>query len=233
MAIIQYNKGKTTIYTTGESISGLTASPNTYYLGVDVNTGNFEKLNPDGNVVDIETGGRTTNYKSYTALLTQSGGNSVIGLGSGNLTIGTTYEITGYVSGDDFTNVGAPSNTVGVKFVATGTVPAAWTNKGTELQYNAGAPVVTLLENTLDGVPTYSYVGVGTYSINLDSTFVFGKTVVTIGQGDVYYANGGFYYELDASTMPNAITFTNIQSSTDNIMDDLLYNTPIEIKVYN
>lgn len=53
--IIQYNNGKTTILTTGESISGLTPETNTYYVGVDNNSGTYEKLNPDGSVIDLET----------------------------------------------------------------------------------------------------------------------------------------------------------------------------------
>lgn len=51
---------------------------------------------------------------------------------SGLLTIGVTYEITTFETGDDFTNVGAASNANGVTFVATGTTPDDWTN-GSEL----------------------------------------------------------------------------------------------------
>ncbi len=47
---------------------------------------------------------------------------------SGTLDIGYRYLINNYVSGDDFTNVGAPSNATGVEFVASGTTPAVWTN---------------------------------------------------------------------------------------------------------
>jgi len=47
---------------------------------------------------------------------------------SGLLIVGATYIISAYVSGDDFTNVGASSNTNGEIFAATGTTPAVWTN---------------------------------------------------------------------------------------------------------
>lgn len=50
---------------------------------------------------------------------------------SGSLTVGTAYRISNYVTGDSFTNVGAPSNTTGVEFVATGTTPTTWTNSST------------------------------------------------------------------------------------------------------
>jgi hypothetical protein len=48
-------------------------------------------------------------------------------LTSGTLIIGATYIISGYIVGDDFTNVGAASNANGVIFVATGTTPTIWT----------------------------------------------------------------------------------------------------------
>ena len=47
----------------------------------------------------------------------------------------------------DFTNVGAPNNSNGTSFVATATTPTAW--GGGVLSYDVGAPVVTILENTI------------------------------------------------------------------------------------
>jgi len=47
---------------------------------------------------------------------------------SGTLTVGKLYKIDTFVSGDDFTNVGAASNANGVQFTATGTTPTTWTN---------------------------------------------------------------------------------------------------------
>lgn len=47
---------------------------------------------------------------------------------SGTLTVGKRYKITTFVTGDDFTNVGASANTEGTIFVATGTTPTTWTN---------------------------------------------------------------------------------------------------------
>lgn len=52
-------------------------------------------------------------------------------LTSGQLVIGKRYRITSYLSGDDFTNVGAASNASGVEFVATGTTPTNWTATST------------------------------------------------------------------------------------------------------
>jgi len=49
-------------------------------------------------------------------------------LTSGTLKVGKTYIIDNYVTGDDFTNVGASTNSTGEIFVATGTTPADWSN---------------------------------------------------------------------------------------------------------
>lgn len=70
--IKHYNNGKWTIYTSGEGLSGYTGVTDTYYVGPDLNNdGNLTKANPDGSLVNLETGIRP--YKVYTALLTQSG----------------------------------------------------------------------------------------------------------------------------------------------------------------
>jgi len=50
---------------------------------------------------------------------------------SGTLTSGAVYEITTFVAGDSFTNVGAASNASGVKFVSTGTTPTTYSNGST------------------------------------------------------------------------------------------------------
>ena len=49
-------------------------------------------------------------------------------LTSGTLTIGHTYLIDERLGADDFTNVGAASNTTGTIFVASGTTPTLWTS---------------------------------------------------------------------------------------------------------
>ncbi len=54
-------------------------------------------------------------------------------LTSGTLTTSKRYKIIAFVSGDDFTNVGAASNATGVVFTASGTTPTTWTHSS-ELQ---------------------------------------------------------------------------------------------------
>lgn len=51
--------------------------------------------------------------------------------GVGPLVVNQIYEITDYVSDDNFTNVGASSNATGVIFTATGTTPTHWAHFST------------------------------------------------------------------------------------------------------
>ena len=172
-------------------------------------------------------------YKVFTALLTQSGGEDIINFSSGFLTVGTTYliyDLEGVV-GADFTNVGAPNNNVGTYFVATGTTPIWGTNPlgVAVLQYNTGAPVVTVLENTIGGV-WFSYDGVGQYSINSNGLFTTGKTwitqVIILGTGGPAYRGS---INLDN---PNRVGMQT-ESDVDTASDGMLINTSIEIRVYN
>jgi hypothetical protein len=50
---------------------------------------------------------------------------------SGVLVPGRFYQITTFVAGDNFTNVGAPSNTTGAVFLATSATPTTWSNGST------------------------------------------------------------------------------------------------------
>jgi hypothetical protein len=72
--IIQQNNGKTTIYVTGEDFNNLSGTTDTYYVGVDLNSGLFEKKNPDGSFEDFSggsfTGGTVTGSTTFTNGLT-------------------------------------------------------------------------------------------------------------------------------------------------------------------
>lgn len=56
------------------------------------------------------------------------GNRDALNITAGPLTIGAIYTIFSYQPGDDFTNVGAASNSNGTLFTATGTTPTTWTN---------------------------------------------------------------------------------------------------------
>lgn len=174
-------------------------------------------------------------YKVFTALLTQSGSDDPMSIDTGLLTIGVTYYINNDSPGMDFTNVGAPNNIAGAStyFVATGTAPNSWgTGQGTgngTLSYNTGAPVATILENTIGNI-WFGYNGTGDYSIISDDLFTNGKTwvdtAIILGTGGS--ANRGSMY-VNAPSNIGIQTETNVDTASNN----LLGNTPIEIRVYN
>jgi|LakMenE01Jun11ns_1017448.scaffolds.fasta_scaffold9533039_2 hypothetical protein len=168
-------------------------------------------------------------YKVYTALLTQTGGDDPQTISAGTLVVGVTYEITNYQSDDDFTNVGAPLNETGVKFVSTGTSPNVWTNNS-ELSYNNGAPEVTVLENTIGNI-WFSYSDVGQYLLNFNETFSVNKIYC---QGHYLSEDGGNFRVTSLSPSDNTSVLITTTVPVDFFIgNDILNNTPIEIRVYN
>ena len=165
-------------------------------------------------------------YKVYTALLTQSGGDNVQVINSGDLTIGVTYKINVVDTDGDFTNVGAPNNDAETYFVATGATPNSWGTNG-ELKYNNGAPVVTVLENTIGNI-WFSYRNQGEYFVNSIDLFTTDKTAISI---DTYGQNGVFISTISYGqlTISEFIIFTYKDGPTDGI----LYKNTLEIRVYN
>ncbi len=166
-------------------------------------------------------------YKVFTALLTQSGADNPDSATSGTLSIGRTYEITDYQLGDDFTNVGAPSNANGVIFIATGDTPLVWTNSS-ELFWDYGVPVVTILENTIGNV-WFNYDVTGSYILKSSGLFTNNKTHLTMQ---------AFLYGPDEDRRIGISTndTSSIQIITTNGLvpaNNNLENTSIEIRVYN
>jgi hypothetical protein len=170
-------------------------------------------------------------YKVYTALLTQSGGDDPLGENGGiwagnypELVIGRTYYIAdNFQLESDFTNVGAPNNNVGTYFVATGTTPASWGTYGL-LQYNTGAPVVKVLENTIGNV-WFTYNREGMYGINSGGLFFENKSWSI----NVLISQASIYSFLEWRSF-NEFRIETINGTPQN---KLLLNTPIEIRVYN
>ena len=166
-------------------------------------------------------------YKVYSALLTQSG-NGTSTQTTGPLIIGARYIITTYISDDDFTSVAnvisGTVNTDNCEFIAIGTTPDNYLNGSTLT--DTGAPVATVLENTLGVVPTYTYDNTGTFI--LDTQTNNPNCFIIIGQvGQAYLTsytliyNG--VYELTTGNIGGAYAPSN----------DVLIQTSIEIRVYN
>ena len=177
-------------------------------------------------------------YKVYTALVTQIGGDDGSSIDTGLLTIGVTYYIANNSPGMDFTNVGAPNNIAGEStyFVATGTTPASWgSNEDTgnsTLSYTVGAPVVTVLENTIGDI-WFEYNNAGEYRMRSNSLFTSEKTTSLNDQTRCLDSSRNNFYNLKITNSdPNQINITVLNDNLDGINDRLI-SKPIEIRVYN
>lgn len=96
-------------------------------------------------------------------------------------------------------------------------------------QTGTNAPVATILENTLGGVPVWSYDSVGFYKLTLVGAFTIGKTTAFITP----YGNT-VTFNVSANSDVNEI-FINSATLTVGVYidgNDLLVDTPIEIRVY-
>jgi hypothetical protein len=178
----------------------------------------------------VQTTAYEPKYKVYTALLTQSGGDEFLSLGVGdNLQIGVTYQILDDGgNGWDFTNVGAPNNNLNTHFVATGTTPNSW-GTGVFLEYNTGAPVVTVLENTIGNI-WFTYSQAGIYFGHSSNLFTQNKTLILLGT----LTNNSYDKTFVTNTsLTDSIFELVVQETSWTGVDGELNNTPIEIRVYN
>jgi hypothetical protein len=171
-------------------------------------------------------------YKVFTALLTQSGGDDLQGISSGPVTKGVTYQIS--ASDGNFSNVGAPSNDDSTWFVAINNeIPNSY---GTGLlKYNTGAPVVTVLENTIGNI-WFTYDGVGNYGVNSNNLFTGNKTASFISSLDGAVGTGGgspLGSATSINNVNNSLMYFVTTDSTGTYSDNLIDSYPIEIRVYN
>lgn len=182
-------------------------------------------------VIDTVGAGGGSPYKVFTALLTQSGTSNPDAINNDSLVIGTTYEILNTDGGTvNFTNVGAPNNLIGTSFIATGTTPTSWgqTNNGL-LGFNSGAVISVILENTIGNL-YWSYNGNGSAALMSSALFTDGKTSVTVatpmGGGEITGSAGG-------EVLANSAIVLQYRELNNIPTNDLLYNTLIEVRVYN
>lgn len=170
-------------------------------------------------------------YKVYTALVTQSGTSNSQTLSSGAVTKGVTYYITDASDGD-FSNVGAPSNDDSTYFVATNDeVPNSYGSA--LLRYDTGAPVVTVLENTIGNI-YWTYSQEGNYQGNLNSTFFLNKTYYSVNNR---FSDDGGASAYDAFLFRGTDDYFVLNTFSGGIYSNSLINPnnplSIEIRVYN
>ena len=171
-------------------------------------------------------------YRVFTALLTQNGGNDEQSLSSSAVTQGITYFIDGAGSNSDFSNVGGPViGTNSYYFIATNSdIPNDY--DGANLLYDTGAPVATVLENTIGNV-WFTYNDGGGYF--LKSIGLFGNDALKVPKYEnviVDIDNDGIYYIRSNWEDNNTIIVQTRINGADRD-NSLLNNTLIEIRVYN
>jgi len=174
----------------------------------------------------------TPTYKVFTALLTQSGGDDPISVaGDGEqIVLGFTYYIDTNPDNFDLTIYGAPNNNVGTYFIANQTTYLTYTNS-LQLLGNTGAPVATVLENTIGNV-WFSFESDGNYGVNSSGLFTVEKTALFIGNTVVSTISQNVIF-----STPALDSFAIILSSGNlleqSLTNGVLSSTPIEIRVYN
>jgi hypothetical protein len=171
----------------------------------------------DHNGVSNETEAvlRENNFKTASS----SGG----GGGSGWATTGTTT-LTGDTTIDQDSNELSFTENVNIP-----TINGVKVYRALLTQIGTDAPVATVLENTLGGLPVWSRTGTGEYKCLLNGVFTVDKTmffVAPLANGNT----GGFAIDGLINTV-NAVYITTV--NYDNINNDtMLDKTPIEILVY-
>ena len=172
-------------------------------------------------------------YKVFTALLTQSGNRGDIDtICDGELIVGVTYYINNNVNGD-FTNVGAPNNTNGTYFIATGTTPNSWGLSALcdTLTFVPDAPVVTVLENTIGNI-WFTYEVTGSYGINSNGLFIPNKTYADFKVVFGSQWDRNIWENYEESNFPNTLLIKNYSLDTGAPIDGI-DGARIEIRVYN
>ena len=172
-------------------------------------------------------------YQVFTALLTQSGGDNLVFMSDDiYLVKGVTYNIVANdVPNFNFVPYGAPNNNNGTKFVANETITFLGITD-CSLSYNTGAPVATVLENTIGNV-WFTYDNVGNYGINSNGLFILNKSWTPTIQifNDTAGLRDGEACEIRQASSNQYFIATYDQTGAP--VDSKLSNTPIEIRVYN
>lgn len=173
-------------------------------------------------------------YKVFTALLTQNGTSFLVNATSGLLIVGVSYNIDTYEAGDDFSNVGGPGlgqqgEWDGYWFIATGITPTNW-NNSSSLDYNDGAPVATVLENTIGNI-WFEYISVGTYAGFVP--IVAEQKQVVFSPTNAFKTSTGESYVRVLNNSIDGEIYINATDGTSGVDGGVISDFPIEIRVYN
>lgn len=99
-------------------------------------------------------------------------------------------------------------------------------------QIGTDAPTAIILENNLSTTLTYEYLQVGIYQIISSVELDYEKVWYSIGgQGSVGARTAPFPMSIEIGLEGTLLIYTF--DSSDTFFDEALFNTPIEIRIYN
>ncbi len=186
-------------------------------------------------------------YTVFTALVSQVGDSSSNSLSAGPVQEGVTYRLTGVSIASDFSNVGGPGAGEAVDdtyFIATNNeTPLDY--GGGALAYDSGAPIVTVLENTIGNI-WFEYGNDGRYYISSDDLFTQGRTFIN-GTSFINYSTfnvlldlssfganlkRGYFFEIPSGVEDQISLYTlkDVATPGNGIIENPIC---IEIRVYN
>lgn len=191
----------TVSYVVGDAVLG---TDNNGYICILANGPPTPHAPPNATYWTLLTTIPAAQVTGVTAELVDAAGTTVVSyiysrgarLTSGLLIIGNRYIITAFVTGDDFTNVGAASNATGIVFIATGATPTTWTHSSTLQQMTLQANMVLT-----DGQLLVELLAGDTRPLNGDY-----ELRVTISIADSLYVQSGS--QTDVLCLPEALTIT-------------------------
>lgn len=185
------------------------------------------KSSLNNNIQEVVTVSQLKGYKTYTALLTQSGtSNEIVIDGGDGIVSGVTYEIVENPSNVDLTSIGAPNSNSGTIFIANQNVAPGDFPSNLSLAYNEGVPTVEILEDTTGMYMYLIYSGVGNYALITNNSFPVDKTFITVGS--TVAASSA----LKAYRVQDEYVAIKSYSSGSTLANGLLNNTPLEIRIY-
>jgi hypothetical protein len=207
----------------------------TQFIGVKPGINMAErKSNVANNPTDVytieEIAAVSRPYKVYTALLTQIGSTDPDTLygGSGSyLDNGRSYYISSNPDNYDLSIYGDTDSSEGSWFISNYDIELGY-NDSLVLNVNYAAPVVKILENTIGNV-WFTYDDPGSYVVYGDFT---DKTTFVISNiGNVPSDSISIRASVDTSNIYIS-TCSLVFTGTSAYVDNILKNTPIEIRIY-
>ena len=198
----------------------------------------------NNSIQEVVTVSDLKGYKVYTALLTQSGPTGIVMYVNSDLSSWNPGDIVSSDNGasgtiDTISEIGVSYYSITLLVGATGSwetsvsigegiSPLAFYNIDSFIPGTTGAPVATVLENTIGNI-IWTRSDVGDYRGTLSNLFDNpDKTSILLDNSE----NASFAINIRGIDNPNTI-YIQTKDVTANFLDGALYRAFIEIRVYN